>query len=74
MHINNAPKEERHRMPKSSHELADLEDDDEDVFKTCIHEHYAMRPDDLEEMYLAKFVAEYDLAPCDASGDNVIDL
>ena len=50
VHINNnAPKEECHRMPKSSFELVDLEDDDEDVFKTCIHECYAMRPDDLEQ-------------------------
>ena len=74
VHINNAPKEECHRMPKSSFELVDLEDDDEDVFKTCIHEHYAMRPDDLEDMCLANFVAKYDVAPHDASGKNVIDL
>ena len=74
VHINNAPKAERHRMPKSNFELADLDDDDEDVFQICIHDRYAVRPDDLEEMCLATFVAEYDVAPQDASGKNIIEL
>ena len=63
VHINNAPKEERHRMPKNHNELIELEDDDEDVFKPSAHERYAVRPDELEEMCLASFVAKYDLAP-----------
>ena len=74
VHINNAPKEERHRMPKNHNELIELEDDDEDVFKPSVHEQYAVRPDELEEMCLASFVAKYDLAPRDASGKNVIYL
>ena len=72
--VNNAPKEECHRMPKSPSELAGMEDDDEDVFMASIHDRYAARPNDLEELCLAAFATKYNRAPKDAKGKNVIHL
>ena len=72
--VNNAPKEERHRMPKSPCDLAGMEDEDEDVFMASIHDRYAARPNDLEDLCLAAFATKYNRAPKDAKGKNVIHL
>ena len=57
--VSNHPKDERHRMPKNQFELADMDDDDEDVFMSSIHDYYASRPDDMEDMCLAEFASHY---------------
>ena len=59
INVSNHPAEERHRMPKSSFELADKEDDDEDVFMASVHDRYAARPDEMENMCLAQFATQY---------------
>ena len=61
-------------MPKSPSELAGMEDDDEDVFMASIHDRYAARPNDLEELCLAAFATKYNRALKDAKGKNVIHL
>ena len=59
VHVNSHPKEERHRMPKSQFELACMEDDDEDVFMSSVHDLYSSRPDNMNDICLAQFVSEY---------------
>ena len=36
--VNNRPKKERHRMPKPLHVLNQMDDDNEDIFMTSIHD------------------------------------
>ena len=38
-----------------------MEDDDEDIFTTSIHDRYAARSNDKEAMCLAKFAVSYDV-------------
>lgn len=57
--INTSPKDKRHRMLKSEAELKELDPDSTDVMKTGVIERYADRPDELENICLAEFVAWY---------------
>ena len=59
INISNHPAEERHRMPKSGLDLAMKEDDDEDVFMASVHDRYAARPDEMENVCLAEFATQY---------------
>ncbi len=60
--INTDTKEDRVSLVLPSSRLSELEDDDEDVFaKNCI-DRYAARPDELENLTLAEFVADWTLS------------
>ena len=68
----NNPEEERHRMPKSEFELANMDEDDENVFMTSIHDMYAARPDQMESMCLAEFATQY--RKCESRNKKAIKL
>lgn len=57
--VNNSPKDERARMPKPFDALQQMEDDDEDIFMTSLHDRYEARPDSLEALCLAEFATKY---------------
>ena len=71
--VNNSPAEERHRMTKHQWELAELDDDDEDIFKPSIHDRYASRPKELESMCLAEFATKFSVGES-SSGERTIEL
>ena len=48
-------------VPKSKSQLAQLHDEDEDVFATCIIDRYAARSHALHNIYLATFAVMYDV-------------
>ena len=48
-------------LPKSKSQLAQLHDDDEDVFATSIIDRYAARPPVLQNTCLATFAVMYDV-------------
>lgn len=50
---------ERHRIRKSMKELSELEDDSTNVWKENWFDKYEKRPEDLEGISLAQFVAKY---------------
>ena len=54
-------KEQRVSIPKSKEKLKNVEDDDEDIFMTSIHDRYAARPNELNNLCLAKFAVAYDV-------------
>ena len=62
-------KEQRVSIPKSKEKLKEMEDDDEDIFMTSIHDRYAARPNDKEAMCLAKFAVSYDVV-CSQNKDQ----
>ena len=45
-------------MPKHQADLVQMKDEDENVFQVSIHDQYASRPDDLEDMCLATFATK----------------
>ena len=47
---------------KSRAQLAQMEDDDDNVFATSLIDRYAARPNELQNMCLAKFAVTYDVA------------
>ena len=53
-------KEERVSLAKSKDMLDRMGEDEENVYMTDIHEHYAARADNLEHMCLANFTVNYD--------------
>ena len=61
-------------MPKHQFELVDLKDENEDVFQVSIHDRYASRPDELEDMCLATFATRYSTTSKKAGERNVIEL
>ena len=48
-------------MPKSRAQLAQMEDDDANVFATSLIDRYAVRPNELQNMCLATFAVTYDV-------------
>ena len=50
--VNTDMQEERVSLPKSQTQLAQMDDDDDDVFATCIVDPYSARPDSLNNMCL----------------------
>ena len=54
-------KDERVSLPKPQSQLAQLHDDDEDVFATSLIDRYAARPVSLQNMCLAIFAVTYDV-------------
>ena len=68
--------EKRDRVPKSVMEISKMEDEEEDIYETSIHDRYEARPKKLESMCLADFATWYELATENgASGrENYIEL
>ena len=60
-------------MPKHQWELAELDDDDEDIFKPSIHDRYASRLEVLESMCLAEFATKFSVGES-SSGERTIEL
>ena len=54
-------KDEYLSLPKPQSQLAQLHDDDEDVFATSLIDRYAARPVSLQNMCLATFAVTYDV-------------
>ena len=54
-------KDEHVSLPKSKSQLAQLHDDDEDVFATSLIDRYAARPLALQNICLATFAVMYDV-------------
>ena len=54
-------KDEHVSLPKSKSQLAQLHDEDEDVFATSITDRYAARPHALHNICLATFAVTYDV-------------
>ena len=54
-------KDECVSLPKPKSQLAQLDDDDEDVFVTSVIDRYAARPLALQDICLATFAVMYDV-------------
>ena len=67
--VNTNMKDECVSLPKTQQKLAQMDDDDENVFATRIIERYAARPAILGNMFLATFAVNYNVAP--ASNDLI---
>ena len=59
--VTTSMKDEHVNEPKSQSQLAQLHDDDEDVFATSLIDRYVARPVSLQNMCLATFVVTYDV-------------
>ena len=59
-YVNSNMKSDRVSLPKPPDALHDMEDDEDNVYMTSIHDRYALRPDKLENMCLAKFAVNYE--------------
>ena len=57
--IQTDPKDNRIRILKSKKKLEKLDDDDQDIYENSIHDYYASRPDNMENICLAEFAANY---------------
>ena len=60
--VNANTRDNRDSVPKSEEVLKGLEDDEENIYMTSVHDRYAARPDQLEGMCLAKFAVAFDYA------------
>ena len=47
-------------MPKNNASLEKMNEDEDDVYMTSIHDRYAARPNTLEDVCLAKFAVNYE--------------
>ena len=59
--VNTDTAEQCVRLPKSQSQLAQMDDDDDDVFATSLIDRYAARPQSLNNMCLATFVVNYEV-------------
>ncbi|CAH0563184.1 unnamed protein product [Brassicogethes aeneus] len=59
IYINTQPMDKRVRILKPKHELLQMTKDDTDVYKLGKIDHYVQRPDSLENVCLARFIAYY---------------
>ena len=59
--VSTSMKDEHVSLPKSKSQLAQLHDDDEDVFATSVIDRYAARPLALQNICLATFAVMYDV-------------
>ena len=48
MFVSGGRKDQRMNLPKTGKDLEQLNDDDENIFMTSIHDRYAARTDDLK--------------------------
>ena len=59
--VSTSMKDEHVSLPKSKSQLAQLHDDEEDVFATSVINRYAARPLALQNIWLATFAVMYDV-------------
>ena len=57
--INTAAKEDRISLLKPINQIQDIAEDSEDIYQTSLIDRYAARPDQLNDMCLAEFAANY---------------
>ena len=70
--VNSNLRDERISLPKCQKVLDTMEEDEDNVYMTSIHDCYAARPDDIENMCLAKFAVNYE--PVTSQTDSLHDL
>ena len=57
--VNTAAKEDRISLLKPINQIQDMDEDSEDIYQTSLINRYAARPDQLNDMCLAEFAANY---------------
>ena len=58
--VNSNMRDDRVSLPKSNQALHDMDEDEENIYMTSIHDRYASHPESLENMCLAKFAVTYE--------------
>ena len=58
-------------LPKSKKILETMEDNDENIFTTSIHDRYSYRPPELKNMCLAMFAVSYDVCYNQITDDHI---
>ena len=69
--VNTDMQEERVSLPKSQTQLAQMDDDDDDVFATSIVDRYSACPDSLNNMCLATFAVNYNVCYSISKDDDI---
>ena len=69
--VNTDMQEERVTLPKSQTQLAQMDDDDDDVFATMIVDRYSACPDSLNNMCLATFAVNYNVCYSISKDDDI---
>ena len=72
--VNTNMQDECVSLLKSKAQLAQMEDDDDNVFATSLIDRYAMRPNELQNMCLATFAVTYDVASSSPSLEQNEDI
>ena len=72
--VNANMQDESVSLPKSRAQLAQMEDDDDNVFATSLIDRYAARPNELQNMFLATFAVTYDVASSSQSLEQNEDI
>ena len=72
--VSTSMKDERVSLPKPKSQLAQLHDDDEDVFATSIIDRYAARPLAMQNICLAKFAVMYDVIKSSTQTEETEDV
>ena len=68
--INTAPTEERVALLKPMNQIKDMDDTSEDIFQINLIDRYAARPDELSNLCLAEFAANYRSHSIEHLGDG----
>ena len=58
--VNSNMRDDHVCLPKNEKALNEMEEEDDNVYMTSIHDRYAARPDFLSNMCLAKFAVNYE--------------
>ena len=74
VYVNTNPPEQRTRILKPKHVLKEMELDSDDILQQGLFEHYAQRPDLLEDTCLASFAAWYEYQSSCKRRDTLNDL
>ena len=69
--VTTSMKDERVSLPKPQSHLAQLHDDDEDIFAMSLIDRYGARPVSLQNMCLATFVVTYDVIQCTTQTEDM---
>ena len=72
--VNTNMKDERVSLPKSRAQLAQMDDDDDNVFATSLIDRYSARPNELQNMCLATFAVNYDVVSSSPSLEQNEDI
>ena len=72
--VSTSMKDERVSLPKLKSQLAQLHDDDEDVFATSVIDRYAARPLALQDTCLATFAIMYDVIQSSTQTEETDDM